>query len=237
MEKALLILFSLCLLSSCYASRKSGEPSAFSSEERTMKKKILKCKDVVEVVIKTRQDVSDCRAKIYIKLTNDRYLEFNHVKYSSKSKMDNFNLEIIQIGNIIPICISYKMMHHGSKDNPDYHYDVLDCNNVYLSDISNFCPEIQTLEDVVNNYEMICEFIQKLSNFPEEFQPKSYKLYEKGFDLQDWKSYKTDYSYYNEFDKSYRKIFKFYVSDYNDWCSQKNPNFTKQQNYFNSIYK
>lgn len=87
MKKFILILLPLFSFTSCFPSTNSEESSAFWYEEYKIKKILSKCKGVTEVAITTRQDVTDCRATIYVKMNDNRYLEFNHVKYGFSYKM------------------------------------------------------------------------------------------------------------------------------------------------------
>ena len=178
------------------------------SEEDSVTKKLLKCKDVVEVVVKSSL-YSDF-SKVYVKLTNNRYLEFDYVKSSLK----NNDIVLKMIDDIVPLNMTYEISLKGGID---YHNDCLSYRPIYLENLNYYLKKIKNIQDIINNYQEVYAFVQNLGEFPQSFQGKTYRFSNSSLDLSDWESYKSDFHYYNEKWRTYNKLFKISKTDYNNY--------------------
>lgn len=211
-----IILFSLFSVS-CFASEPSDDPYVQYLEQK-MKKKLLKCKGVVDVDVK--MSWYRLNAKVCVKLTDNRYLEFQFVKSNLKNK----NITIRMIGDIVPLNITYRISGRGGIDTYKGH---LSNNAISLDNLNFYLKKIKNVKDIINNYQEVYKFIQKLGDFPQNFQGKTHEISDSSLNsplnLSDWESYKSDFYYYDERWNRYNKFFKISKTDYNDFVRKTMP--------------
>ncbi len=225
MKKSILLILTIIIFSlfsvPCFSSESSDDPYV-QKLERRMKKKLLKCKDVVDVDVK--MSWYWLNAKVCVQLTDNRYLEFRYVK----SNLKNEDVEIRMIGNIVPLNITYKI---SGKGGIDCHEDHLRNYSINLENLHFYLKKIKSVQDIINNYQEVYEFIQKLGDFPQDFNGKTYEISDSSLKLFDWKSYKSDFYYYDSKQRQYNKFFKISKTDYNDFVK---TNISKE-NHVNFI--
>ena len=174
------------------------------TEEENMKSRLLKCKDVVDVVVKNPRSADEIKAEVYVYLTNDRILKFDAVHYSMK----NNSLRLYTIGNERPWAIYYEYCARRSTIKSGHHEDWLRGDSFTLKDINHFFPEISSVPDVINNYDMLYEFVSNLNEHPTGYFKKyEFDSYDQ-MDLSDWESLDSGYAYYDKGTQSYIKLFK-----------------------------
>lgn len=156
-------------------------------EERIMRNKLLKCKDVVDVTVTIPDCFEDVKADICVYLTNDRYLVFSCVDYKMKQSKMHFS----RINNIMPWVYYY-----------DAHTEELYGRIAELRDINFFFPNIKTVQDIINNYDEISEFILSLNEDP-DFNYTEYRL---NPNISAWNSLDSN-AFYEEAPYQY-KLFK-----------------------------
>lgn len=231
MKKIILVLLLLCNVFFLSFAR-----GLFEEPETIIKKKLLKCKDVVDVEVETYSFVEFLR--IYVKLTDDRYIEFGSVDYS----LCNKELTIIAMNDIVPMDIYYEVKVQGRTDLPDYHMDNLSYQAVSLEDINHYFRKTKSIQDIINNFDQIYRFINSFSVFPQTFKGKNYKLYDTNLDFSDWDLYESDYQYIltsNRYHgRQYKKFYKLTMDEYNELLfigkGKNNPayNYDFRRNYF-----
>lgn len=174
------------------------------TEEQNMRNRLLKCKDVIDVVVKNPRSADEIKADVIVYLTNDRILKFSAVHYSMK----NNSLRLYTIGNERPWKIYYDYCASRSTIKPGHHEDRLTGEFFTLKDIHYFFPKISSVPDVINNYDTLYEFVSKLNENPEncytEYEFDSYNQ----MDLSDWEALDSDYAYYDKETQRYIKLFK-----------------------------
>ena len=174
------------------------------TEEENMKSRLLKCKDVVDVVVKNPRSADEIKADITVYLTNDRILKFGCVHYNLRNK----TMKFYTIGNEHTWKVYYDYCVSKNYNKPGYHKDRLTGEPFTLKDINRFFPEISSVSDVINNYDMLYEFVSNLSEDSDDY----FKEYEfdsfNQIDLSDWKSLDSEYAYYDKETQRYIKLFK-----------------------------
>lgn len=147
------------------------------AQEKRMRNRLLKCKDVVDVVVRNPLGADEIKAAVDIYITNGRSLRFSCVHYD----MNNKSMHFWKIQNESPlICV--------------FHKDILTFDSFNMKDVTYFFPKIKTVQNVIDNYDMLYEVISN--------------LYELSDDVSDWESIDSDYTYYDKETQSYRKLCK-----------------------------
>lgn len=208
----IIILFSLFSVP-CFSSESIDDPY-IQKLERRMKKKLLKCKDVVDVDVKMSWYLLN--ANVYVKLTDNRYLELRYVNSNLKNK----DIDIRMIGDVIPLNVTYKISVKGGAD---YHEDHLRYHPISLGNLNYYLKKIKTVQDIINNYQVVYEFIQELGDFPQDFQGITYTISDSSLNLSDWESFKSDFHYYDDKWRTYNKFFKISKANYNDFVRKTIP--------------
>ena len=127
-------------------------------EEKSMRDRLLKCKDVVDVSVAIPDCFEEVKADICIYLTNGRYLKFGCVDY----KMKKPEMWFFTIGNINP-----RLCYYWGNE--------ISGRAAILDDISYFFPRVKSVQDVINNYDEIYKFLSELNEIPEHYI-KKYKF-------------------------------------------------------------
>ena len=166
----LLSLFCTVCLTSCitdgYLANSILVPP-YEIAEQNMQNKLLRCKDVESVIVKIPDCFDEVKADVYVYLTNGRYLEFSCVDY----KMKNPKMWFFRIGDFIP-WIYY------------YQYEEINGRFAILADINRFFPKVKSVQDIINNYDEIYEFVFELNEYSDKMDL-----------LSDWSELASDVLY------------------------------------------
>ena len=138
--------------------------------EEIISKKILKCKDVVDVKVKEHGS-EQSRADIEITLTNGRFLVLSSYGIHLRSE----NLWIKKIGDIVPIEFEYSISQ-GTIDASRRQIS-LGLVAFTASKLKYFDSEIKSIKDIsalINNYDLIYSSFSHLSDADENFPCVSY---------------------------------------------------------------
>lgn len=168
---------------------------------QNMKNELLKCKDVVDVVVKIPDSLMYINAEVYVYLTNDRYLKFSCVDY----KMKDPEMYFSRIGNIMPWTCYYE--HHRRSN------DELGGRMATLADLKHFFPKVKSVKDVINNYDEVYELISSLNEKPENYHKKydfDINAPDK-MDLSDWDKLESEALY--SIGLSRYKLFKHFPKE------------------------
>ncbi len=167
------------------------------AQEKRMRNRLLKCKDVVDVVVRNPLGADEIKADVTVYLINNRKLEFGCVHYD----MNNKSMWFYQIGNELTRKICYDYRANRSTNKPDCHTDSLSSTYYRLKDITHFFPEIKSVKDVIENYDMLYEVISNLNELPDN--------------TTNWKAFESDYVYYDEKTQNYIKLSKRHLEENN----------------------
>ncbi|MDD6486444.1 MAG: hypothetical protein PUF61_05820 [Spirochaetales bacterium] len=138
--------------------------------EEIISKKILKCKDVVDVKVKEHGS-EQSRADIEITLTNGRFLVLSSYGIHLRSE----NLWIKKIGDIVPIEFGYDM----PQRNIDGSRRMISLGIIAfsVSDFEYLDNEVKSIKDIstlINNYDLVYFAFSHLPDADENFPCVSY---------------------------------------------------------------
>ena len=208
-----LILIALFLISFCGFILYPYDEDVYSDEKREeiISKKILRCKDVVDVKV-NEHGMEQSRADIEVTLTNGRSLILS--SYGIHLRLEN--LWIRKIGDIVPVNLRY----HTPKYNGNSRMislGIINFNASYFKYLDQKLKCVKDITTLINNYDLIYSEFSKLPVADENIPLISYwdSSYDKEIYCEAWEQMENPYFYKTE--KAGGKFYKMTIHDYNNY--------------------
>ncbi len=179
--------------------------------EEIITKKILKCKDVINVKV-NEHGMEQSRADIEVTLTNGRSLILS--SYGIHLRLEN--LWIRRIGDIVPVEFEYRISKYKGNSRM-ISLGIINFNASYFKYLDQKLNCIKDITTLINNYDLIYSEFSKLPSADETFPCIAYwdSSYDKEIYCEAWEQMKNPYFYKTE--KAGGKFYKMTIHDYNNY--------------------
>lgn len=161
------IMFASFMTASLFSVSLFTEMDMFSNEEREeiITKKILKCKDVVDVKVKEHGDEVS-KATIAITLTNDRVLVLE--SYGIRLKLEK--LYILKLGDVVPVMLGYRTPTSHASGVKSITFGIFRLKGANIKYLDKKLKSVKHISDLIENYDLIynlySDFPEANENFP-----------------------------------------------------------------------